>query len=81
MSGRCVNLLVVLQTASKDLEGSKALEEADAVEMFVTPSIISLLQGLTTMQCYETHRQKSKGMGIMEFAQECYFSRANQRRD
>ena len=46
MSRRCVNLLAALQTASKDLEGSRALEVADEVEMFVTPSIISL-QGLT----------------------------------
>jgi len=55
MSGRCVELLVALQTASKDMEGSKALEVADEVEMFVTPSIISL-QDLTTTQCYESHR-------------------------
>ena len=38
------------------MEGSKALEVADEVEMFVTPSIISL-QGLTTTQCYAQHRR------------------------
>jgi len=36
MSGRCLDLLAALQTASKDMEGSKALEVADEVEMFVS---------------------------------------------
>jgi hypothetical protein len=77
MSGHCLDLLAELQTASRGLEGSKALEMADDVEKFVTPSII-LLQCLTTTQCYEAHRQQSKGMGVMEFSQEFCFSRANQ---
>jgi len=80
MSERCVELLVALQTASKDMEGSKALEVADEVEMFVMPSVTSL-QGLITTQCYESHRQKSKEMGVVGFSQECSSSRANQSRD
>jgi len=78
MSGQCFSLLVALQTASKDIEESKALEVADEIKMFVMPSIM-LLQDLTTMQCYVSHQQKSIGMGIMEFSQEHYSSRVNQR--
>lgn len=36
MSGRCVNLLVALQSASTGLEGSKALEVADEVEIVMS---------------------------------------------
>lgn len=41
MSGRCVGLMIALRDSSRGLEGSKALEIADEIEMWVVCLCIS----------------------------------------
>jgi len=43
MSDRCVSLMVALREGSEGLEGNRALEVADEVEVFVMPILYNYI--------------------------------------